>query len=58
MLKNWPDPMGKICLRDGDLSQNTDLAKETIQSHSKCLKEHQGKIIKRKQWKRYNKRHI
>ena len=50
--------MGKICLRDGDLSQNTDLTKETIQSHSKCLKEHQGKIIKRKQWKRYNKRHI
>ena len=55
MLKNSPNPMGKIFLRDGDLSQNTDLAKETIKSHSKFLKQ-SGKIIKRKQWKRYNKR--
>ena len=55
MLKNSPNPMGKIFLWDGDLSQNNDLAKETIKSHSKCLKQ-SGKIIKRKQWKRYNKR--
>ena len=55
MLKHSPNPMGKIFLWDGDLSQNTDLAKETIKSHSKCLKQ-SGKIIKRKQWKRYNKR--
>ena len=46
MLKNMPNPMGKIFLRDGYLSQNTDLAKETIKSYSKCLKQHQGKLSK------------
>ena len=58
MLKNMPNPMGKIFLRDGYLSQNTDLAKETIKSHSKCLKQHQGKLSKESNGKDEQKTHL
>ena len=50
--------MGKIFLRDGYLSQNTDLAKETIKSHSKCLKQHQGKLSKESNGKDEQKTHL